>query len=296
MGVPVGPVEFVPVRTSFPTPAELEQRINNRRVEFNCNRYFSESWGFVKPNIWVWAAISFVWILLTIGFHLMIRAIVVKIFYCPQAETMWSDDRDCSDKISNQRQFLSLFFTLIFTSLIGIPLGTSAFVAVFNSMRENRLLKFTDFFSAFNRPYYYRLVGIGALLFIIDLILSILIIPAIWFEIATLFVLPLHVENQFLDVKLAMKYSIKVIHKNFCSTLGFVVLMILLQIVGLLALIVGIFVTIPIAFCALCYCYHDLIGVNGVLVLVPRPVQPGNEPQAQAIPVAQSDPQAGLHI
>jgi len=116
-----------------------------------------------------------------------------------------------------------------------------------------------------------------------------------------MFAIPIIVDNaSFVGVSQSLYYSFKVFHRYFCSMLGFLLLLGVLQFLGVLALIVGLFVSMTVAFVATCYCYHHLIGVNGVAVLVPTshleglpaPV-PTAAPVVDAIPVA-SAPSAAI--
>jgi len=97
-------------------------------------------------------------------------------------------------------------------------------------------------------------------------IMSLLILPGIWWMLATSFAIPLHHQHQYLGACKAISVSIKVVHAHFCNILGFVLLLALIQVLGFLCLILGLLYTAPLAFVALCYCYHDLIGINPVAI------------------------------
>jgi len=292
--VPLGPVELVPVRGVPPSPAELDHRIYNRRVNFNCGKYFSEGWTFFRHNLcWILIGVL-MWILVVVGFHLGVQEIVKRAF--PSHNEYYEDRQGLKPML------LGSGLNLLVTILVFIPMASSSFVAVANAMRNNTHIRFVDFFSSFSRPYYYRLVALGFFVSLLQGICSLLIIPGIWFAIATSFVIPLHAEHQFLGIRQTIKYSIKVVHKNFCSMIGFLLLIGILQVIGILAFIVGILITLPLGFCAMCYAYHDLVGINGVTVLVLRPIQRQNQdiqvPQV-VVPFQTVQPiqvQSGLHI
>jgi len=163
------------------------------------------------------------------------------------------------------RFFLGVGLHVLVAIMILTPALASAYVAVFNAIATNSPIKFKDFFSCFCCRYYCRFVRLAIVLNFAKGILSLLILPGIWWMLATMFAIPLHHQHKFLGVCKAVSVSIKVVHMHFCNILGFIVLLGLIQILGFLCLIVGLLYTAPLAFVAICYCYHDLIGINPVL-------------------------------
>jgi uncharacterized membrane protein len=198
----------------------------------------------------------------------------------------------CSSACTIKRNLFSSFLWLIFSVLVGIPLASSSFKAVFLAMRTNTHVSFAQFFSSFSRPYYVRLLKLGFVLTVLHSILAILIFPGIYFSLVTIFVLPLHLEHTHLNIKKSIKFSLKIVHRYFCHFLGFVLLLLLLQVLGFFALLVGLFITLPLAHTSTCYAYHHLIGVNEVPLLIPRSASyvmaPVAAPPAQAVPAAQA--------
>jgi len=152
--------------------------------------------------------------------------------------------------------------------LIGMPAVAGMFVAVFNAMRTNGPIRYKDFFSCFCCRYYCRLIPLSVTLKVVTGILSILIVPAIWFSFVTIFAIPLHREHRFLGTCKSIRASMKIVHRYFCRMLGFLILNGLLQVLGFFLFGVGLLCTIPLSFVALCYCYNDLIGVNGMPMLL----------------------------
>jgi hypothetical protein len=260
----------------IPSEAELEERIRTRNVEFSSCRFIKEGWAFLKPNLCVFFLVLLTWIIIGIVYHLITFPIITAAFprYCSTS----NDDHNsyCHEPHSwtLKRNIFASFFWIVFSVLLGIPLASSSFFAVFEAMRKNTHLSFNHFFNSFHRPYYKNLIVLGFVLTILQTILGLLILPAIWFSIATMFVLPLHKEHPHLSIRKSMTLSIKIVHRYFCHMLGFVLLLILLQVIGIFTFFIGLIITIPLAHTATCYAYHHLIGVNGVAILVPRNVSP----------------------
>lgn len=60
----------------------------------------------------------------------------------------------------------------------------------------------------------------------------------------------------------ALDISTKLVSKKFFNWLGFILLLILFNLAGLICLVVGLFVTIPSSVCALYVAYEDVVGLN----------------------------------
>jgi serine/threonine protein kinase len=86
-----------------------------------------------------------------------------------------------------------------------------------------------------------------------------LILPGIYLFAAWLFTFPLIVDRR-LDFWPAMRLSRKVISKHWWKFLGFLIVLALINLAGILACGVGLFITFPITFAALTYAYEDITG------------------------------------
>jgi predicted Ser/Thr protein kinase len=101
-----------------------------------------------------------------------------------------------------------------------------------------------------------------------------LILPGIYLLVAWMFTLPLVIDKQ-LDFWSAMELSRKVVTKHWFKFLGFAIVLLLLYFAGLLMLIVGVFVMMPIILAALMYAYEDIFGkVTGVAPAAPSGTGP----------------------
>jgi uncharacterized membrane protein len=87
------------------------------------------------------------------------------------------------------------------------------------------------------------------------------ILPGIYLMIAWVFALPLVIDKK-LDFWPAMELSRKVTSRHWWLMFGLFIVAGLINIIGLLACIVGVFVTLPIGLAALMYAYEDIFGTQ----------------------------------
>jgi len=149
------------------------------------------------------------------------------------------------------------------------------------SMRDNTHLKVKDTFMSFSTGYYCKLLPLSITMYVIGFVLYLLlIIPGIWWNIATLFALIIHREHMYSNTRHAIKYSIERVHRDCCSLFGFVIILIVYNLLGALCFGIGLLFTIPFTTVAIIYCYHHLVGVNGVTVYVPMSAPSLHPPNA----------------
>jgi len=118
-----------------------------------------------------------------------------------------------------------------------------------------------------------------------------LILPGVYLFVAWFFALPLVIDKR-LEFWPAMRLSRKVISKHWWKFLGFLLVLGLLNLAGLLACLVGIFVTLPVSFAALMYAYEDIINSPG---FAPAPPASSAAPGAdRSVPPAVAAPGPGL--
>jgi hypothetical protein len=183
------------------------------------------------------------------------------------ASPSWMPDMAASPDVGAvKRLALWGLLQLLATVLLWSPVLAGFFVAVFNAIKSNSRVRFRDFFSCFCCRYYCKLLRLSIVLRILEGILFLLfVLPGVWWSLVTVFAIPLHKEHSFLGVCGSIRLSMMVIHRHFCSMFGFLLLLTLIQFLGFLCFIVGLLYTMPLGFAALCFCYHDLIGVVPVV-------------------------------
>ena len=76
-----------------------------------------------------------------------------------------------------------------------------------------------------------------------------------------MFAIPLIMEKK-MDFWQAMEYSRKLVSKNLFELSIFMLVLYILLFIGVLLLLVGFFVALPIVFAAIAYAYSDLIGLE----------------------------------
>jgi len=255
----------------IPTVEELDAKLMLRNVEFTGERYFHEAWNFVRPNLLFFILSMLMWV--AIG----VAVFFVFIFFL----ALFGLDREEKPHPSMWAALLGhLLGQLVFAIVLGTPIIAGYYNAVFQAMRTNQYLRYRHLFVGWGCPYFVFLAGLTALLFVCRTVLFFaLIIPGIWFTVASMFAIPLHLDHaNDLGAFRAMRLSCRVVTRHWCRMFALLFCLGLLQIAGALCLLVGLFVTMPTAFVTIIYCYHHLIGVNGVPVLVPIHELP---PQAQ---------------
>jgi hypothetical protein len=148
---------------------------------------------------------------------------------------------------------------IIINTLISGPLIAGFFIVSFK-LRQNQTPEFKDFFGGFN--FFVPLlvasfltsifVALGTLLFVL---------PGVYLAVAYLFVTPLIVDRA-LDFWPAMELSRHTVNPNWFSMFGLLLLLLVVNLLGTLALVVGLLVTVPVSFCAVAAAYADICGVR----------------------------------
>ncbi len=90
---------------------------------------------------------------------------------------------------------------------------------------------------------------------------ALFVLPGIYLAVAWIFTTPFIVDRKF-DFWDAMESSRRVISRNWFSWFGFLIVLILLNLVGFLLLGVGLLVTSPLSSCALAIAYQDIMGLS----------------------------------
>jgi uncharacterized membrane protein len=125
-----------------------------------------------------------------------------------------------------------------------------------------------DAFSGFNLAFLHLgLAGLVSFLLIcVGLLLCVL--PGIYLAVGYAFALPLVIDKQH-DFWTAMEVSRRVVHRQWWTMFGLALVLFILNIVGVLACLVGCIVTAPISVAAAMYAYEDLFRPPGSGVVAP---------------------------
>mmetsp|Transcript_26194 Transcript_26194/g.37227 ORF Transcript_26194/g.37227 Transcript_26194/m.37227 type:complete len:152 (-) Transcript_26194:308-763(-) len=132
-------------------------------------------------------------------------------------------------------------------------------------MRSNSAAKFSHFFC----PQWgcggsCRLIALGLLSTLVQLMLLLmLIVPGVWFAVASMFAVPMLVEQSHLSVYDSIRCSVKVLRGKWCSAFCFCLLLSVMNSMWFLWLF-----TVPCSLIVYCYCYAHIVGVNRMPVYV----------------------------
>ena len=91
-------------------------------------------------------------------------------------------------------------------------------------------------------------------------------VPVVYLGVSWVFSLPLIIDKR-LDFWTAMGISRKMVGKHWWLVLGLLVVCGLINLVGVLACCIGVFISTPISFCAMMYAYETIFA--------PRAPDPG---------------------
>jgi serine/threonine protein kinase len=132
-------------------------------------------------------------------------------------------------------------------------------------------------FAGFRQPFPHLVIAGFLASLLTGLGFLCLILPGIYLFVAWLFTFPLIVDRR-LEFWPALRLSRKIISRHWWKFLGFLIVLGLINLAGLLACFIGLLVTFPITFAALTYAYEDIVGT----VKSPAVAAPSVSPVAAA--------------
>lgn len=138
----------------------------------------------------------------------------------------------------------------------------AGFIIVTAKLLQDKQVAFGDFFGGFQFRWFLPLVLLGLVSqILITLGFLLLIIPGLYLAVSYIFAALLVVDRR-LDFWPAMETSRRAITPRWFSFFAFLLLLVLVNLAGLLALGVGLLVSIPVSWAALVAAYADLMGLN----------------------------------
>jgi hypothetical protein len=143
--------------------------------------------------------------------------------------------------------------------LVSGPL-TAGFYIVANKISKGEPYEFGTFFKGFDffvPLLLYTLIGI----IFIALGLVALIVPGIYLAVAYTFA-PLFIVFAKMEFWDGMEYSRKLITKKWWNLFGLVLLLMLINMAGTLAFLMGLLFTIPLSYCAIYAAFEDIVGTE----------------------------------
>ncbi len=208
----------------MPTPEELAAEYLNRPVELDIGRALSRGMTLVSENLGLTIGATWIAIVLAACVHFVpLLGWIAAIFLGPAL-------------------FGGLQFLLI-RRLRGQEVSVG------------------DLFAAFNTSSTIIQMAIGGLVIgvFVGLGMMLLVLPGVYLAIGYTFTLPLILDKQ-LEFWPAMELSRRVVHRHWFSVFFVVLLSAIVAMLGILAVLVGLLVTVPIAFAAPMVAYEDLFG------------------------------------
>ncbi|AAM71975.1 MAG TPA: hypothetical protein DEB17_02670 [Chlorobaculum sp.] len=153
---------------------------------------------------------------------------------------------------------MAAFGSLLF-SAIAAPLYAGYTIAAFRIMTGQEL-QFSDFFKGFNYFLPLFLAGLASgILVAVGLVL--LILPGIYLAIGYMLATFLIIDHG-MEFWQAMETSRKIITKNWFAFFVFAVVLFLVNVLGALALGVGLLVSAPVTACATAIAYKEIVGLH----------------------------------
>jgi uncharacterized membrane protein len=161
-----------------------------------------------------------------------------------------------------------VLFTLVFFVVSSIPLLdilligplSGGFLLVAHYLASGKQVIFDDFFHGFKH-------FAGLFLFtIVSFILIFLgflafILPGIYLLAGYIFA-PFFIVFSRMDFWEAMEASRKLVHRQWFSIFGFLIVLVLINFVGVLLLGIGLLITVPLSYCAMYAAFDDIVGVS----------------------------------
>lgn len=143
--------------------------------------------------------------------------------------------------------------------LVSGPL-TAGFYIVANKISKGEPYEFGTFFKGFD--FFVPLLLwtlIGGIFIALGLVA--LIVPGIYLAVAYTFV-PLFIVFGKIEFWDGMEFSRKLVTKKWWNIFGFVLLLMLINMAGALAFLVGLLFTIPLTYCAIYVAFEDIVGTE----------------------------------
>jgi len=159
---------------------------------------------------------------------------------------------------------LSLLGVMVFSNPVsGILLGgpfMASYLHLAHLARRNQRIEFADLFMGFNKAR--ELILMNLLVFCIVLVgFFMLIIPGVYFAVSYVFS-PFFVWFYDRDPYQAIGLSRKVVSGNFGQILLLLLILAGINLLGFMALGIGILLTLPYSFCVVYAAFDDIIGIK----------------------------------
>jgi uncharacterized membrane protein len=150
-------------------------------------------------------------------------------------------------------------FGSIIVSAAAAPFYAGYGIAAF-TLLNGKPFQFSDFFRGFNYFLPLFLAGLATGI-LVSLGFVLLVLPGIYLAVCYMFVALLVIDHrmEFWD---AMETSRKVVSKNWFAVFGLAFALFAVNLLGMLALGIGLLVTAPVTACAAAVAYREIFGIH----------------------------------
>jgi len=171
-------------------------------------------------------------------------------------------------EILRMRMGYFIIFTLVLfvgTSIPGIGILltqtlSAGLILVAFYLSTGKQIFFEDFFDGFKHFAGLLLFTLVSVILIFLGIIA-LILPGIYLVVGYVFT-PFFIIFSRMDFWNAMETSRKLVHKEWFSIFGFLIVLLFINVLGVMALGIGLLITIPLSYCALYAAFDDIVGVS----------------------------------
>jgi len=148
------------------------------------------------------------------------------------------------------KDFLSIYTILLAPALV------AGFYLVANRISQGEYLDFQNYFDGFK--YWLLVVTINLVSGVLTVLgIFALIIPGIYLGVGYMFAMLFGIFGGF-DFWTSMEYSRRLVHTNWWKFFGFVLVLVMLNLAGLLFFLVGILVTVPVTYLSIYVLFEEL--------------------------------------
>ena len=203
-------------------PAQYEHLIRDG-YEFRLGDYVNRGWELFKQNIGGFVGFSFLYLVAVAG--------------------------------SGQIPYIGW----LIQTLIGAPLVAGFFI-VADKIAKGQPHEFNDFFKGFDHMLQ-LVIGNLVMSVLIVLGLVLLIVPGIYLAVAYSMFVPIVIFAR-LEFWPALELSRKVVTKNWVNFFVLALVFVGIALLGLLALVVGLFAALPVIYCISYSAYDDIFGTG----------------------------------
>jgi hypothetical protein len=252
---PVAVQKFQEGVVSFGSPVDPEalwQKVQQRGFDFTISSVLTRTWEMWKGNFWPCLGVTILGYLILVGSgQIPFLGILAIALVQPQimAGLYWyfvrqfrGESATINDSFAGFRRgygqqaiYMLIFFAICLGAVIAIAIPTAFVIPLMSGGSDG-----------------------GSVIGISVISIAVLIgVAAIWYFMICWILTPLLILDKGMKATAAMKLSRRVISLRFWKVMGLFLVLGLISIVGILALFIGVFLTLPLFFASVARLYED---------------------------------------